>query len=188
MRLQEYARTPQQRKASGQQPGLLLVGVDVRQAKHHACIGTQLGITCRKRVLTHRRAGCRRFEQTLRDHLVNNRCRRLLIAMEPSGISWQGRYDRLRRCGDDVCLVRGQAVHTNRKTRQEGTRKTDENDAYSGLDVLRQGTCFLPVERDAALQAASRLMPRHMAWKKRVSPLRHQLRAALPRTCPELPP
>ena len=41
MSLKEYARPPQKRKAYVQQPGLLLVGVDVRQANHHACIGTQ---------------------------------------------------------------------------------------------------------------------------------------------------
>jgi transposase len=43
-------------------------------------------MSCRKREFTHTRAGFRRFEQTLKDHLVKNRCQRLLIAMEPSGI------------------------------------------------------------------------------------------------------
>jgi transposase len=160
----------------------------VSQAKHHACIGTQLGITCRKLVLTHSREGFRRFEQTLRDHLVKNSCRRLLIAMEPSGISWQGLYDRVRSCGYDVCLVSCQAVHNNRKTMQEATSKTDEKDAYSVLDLLRQGKFFLPVARDAELQAAYRLMHRHMALKKRVSQLRNQLRAAIHLTFPELNP
>ena len=90
MSLKEYARPPQKRKAYVQQPGLLLVGVDVSQAKHNACIGTQIGITCRKLAFTHSREGFRRFAQTRRDHLVKNSCRRLLIAMAPSGISWQG--------------------------------------------------------------------------------------------------
>ena len=108
--------------------------------------------------------------------------------MEPSGIYWQGLYDRLRSCGDDVCLVSCQAVHNNRKTMQETTSKTDEKDAYSVLDLLRQGKFFLPVERDAALQAAYRLMHRHMALKKRVSQLRNQLRAAIHLTFPELNP
>jgi hypothetical protein len=105
--------------------------------------------------------------------------------MEPSGLSWQGLYDRRRRCGYDVCLVSCQAVHNNRKTMQEVTSKTDEKDADSVLDLLRQGKFFLPVERDAALQAAARLMPRHMAWKKRVSHLRNQLRAAILLTVPQ---
>jgi transposase len=188
MSLKEYARNPQQRKAYVQQPGLLLVGVDVSQAKHNACIGTQTGITCRKLVFTHRREGFQRFEQTLRDHLVKTSCRRLLIAMEPSGIYWQGLYDRLRSCGYDVCLVSCQAVRNNRKTMQEGTSKTDEKDAYSVLDLLRQGKFFLPVERDAALQAAYRLMHRYMALKKRGSQLRNQLRAAIHLTFPELNP
>jgi transposase len=188
MRLKEYARPPQQRKASGQQPGLLLVGIAVSQAKHNACIGTQIGITCRKLVFPHSREGFRRFEQPLRDPLVKNSCRRLLSAMEPSGISWPGLYDRLRSCGYDVCLVSCQAVHNTRKTMQEATSNTEAKDAYSVLDWLRQGKFFLPVERDAALQAASRLMHRHIALKKRVSPLRHQLRAAIHLTFPALNP
>lgn len=188
MRLKEYARTPQKRKAYVQQPGLLLVGVDVSQAKHSACLGTQTGITCRKLAFTHSREGFQRFEQTLRDCLVKNNCRRLLIAMEPSGIYWQGLYDRLQSCGYDVCRVSCQAVRNNRKTMQEATSKTDEKDAYSILDLLRQGKFFLPVARDAALQAAYRLMHRSMALKKRVGQLRNHLRAAMHLTFPELNP
>ena len=86
MSLKEYARIPEKRKAYVQQPGRLLVGVDVSQAKHSACIGTQTGITCRKLEFTHSREGFQRFEQTLRDGLVKNSCRRLLIAMAPSGV------------------------------------------------------------------------------------------------------
>jgi transposase len=71
---------------------------------------------------------------------------------------------------------------------QETLSKTDEKDAYSVLDLLRQGQFFLPVERDAELQAAYRLMHRHMALKKRVSQLRNQLRAAIHLTFPELNP
>ena len=71
---------------------------------------------------------------------------------------------------------------------QEATSKTDEKDAYSILDLLRQGKFFLPVARDAELQAAYRLMHRSMALKKRVSQLRNQLRAAMHLTFPELNP
>jgi transposase len=188
MRLKEYGRNPKTRKEYVQQPGLLLVGVDVSQAKHSACIGTQTGIHCRKLEFPHRREGFQRFEQTLREHLVKNHCRRLLLAMEPSGIYWQGLYERLRSCGYDVCLVSCQAVHNNRKTMSETTSKTDEKDAYSVLDLLRQGKFFLPVERDAELKAAYRLMHRSMALKKRVSQLCNQLRAAIHLTFPELNP
>ena len=188
MRLKASARNPQKRKAYVQQPGLWLVGVDVRQAKQHACIGTQTGITCRKLALTPSREGFRLFAQTLRNPLVKNSCRHLLSAMEPSGLSWQGLYDRLRSCGYDVCLVSGQAVRHNRQTRQEATRKTDAKDAYSVLDWRRPGQCFLPVARDAALQAASRLLHRSRALNKRRSPLRHQLRAAIPLTFPAFNP
>jgi transposase len=188
MRLTEYARHPQKRKAYGQEPGLWLVGVDVSQAQHHACIGTQTGITYRKLALTPSREGCRLFAQTLRNHLVNNSCRHLLSAMAPSGLSGQGLSDRLRSCGYDVCLVSCQAVRHNRKTMQEATRKTDATAAYRVLDWLRQGKLFLPVARDAALQAAYRLMHRSMAWNKRSRPLRHPRRAAIPLTFPAFHP
>jgi transposase len=84
--------------------------------------------------------------------------------------------------------VHCQAVRNNRKTMQDGTSKTDEKDAYSVFDLLRQGKFFLPVDRDPVLQAAYRVMHRHMALKKRVSQLRNQLRAAIHLTFPELNP
>jgi transposase len=188
MRLTEYGRNPNKRKAYVHQPHLLLVGVDVSKAKHNACLGTQTTMSCRKLEFTHTREGFRRFEQTLKDHLVKNRCQRLLIAMEPSGIYWQALYERLNSCGYGVCLVHCQAVCNNRKTMQDGTSKTDEKDAYSVFDLLRQGKFFLPVERDPELQAAYRVMRRHMALKKRVSQLRNQLRAAIHLAFPELNP
>ena len=188
MRLKEYGRNPKTRKVYIQQPGLLIVGVDVSKAKHSACIGTQTDVSCRKLNFTHSREGFKLFEQTLRDQLVKNSCRRPLIAMEPSGIYWQGLYERLRSCGYDVCLVNCQAVRNNRKTMPETISKTDEKDAYSILDLLRQGKFFLPVERDAELKAAYRLMRRSMALKKRVGQLRNQLRAAIHLAFPELNP
>jgi transposase len=188
MRLTEYGRTPQKRKAYVQQSDLLLVGVDVSKAKHSACIGTQTGISCRKLEFTHTREGFQRFEHTLRHHLDKNNCRRVLIAMEPSGIYWQALYERLKDSGYGVCLVHCQAVRNNRKTMPDGTRKTDEKDAYSIFDLLQQGKFFVPVARDAELQAAYRLMQRHMALKKRVGQLRNQLRAAIHLAFPELNP
>ena len=50
-----------------------------------------------------------------------------------------------------------QAVRNNRKTMQDGTSKTDEKDAASVFDLLRQGKFFLPVTRDPELKAAYRL-------------------------------
>jgi transposase len=186
MRLPEYGRKPHTRKAYVQQPDLLMVGVDVSKAKHNACLGTQIGIGRRKLEFTHTREGIERFEQILKQQLVKNACRHVLIAMEPSGIYWQALYDRLQGCGYGVCLVHCQAVRNNRKTMQEGTSKTDEKDAYSVFDLLRQGKFFLPVERDPELKAAYRLMQRSMALKKRISQLRNQLRAAIHLAFPEL--
>jgi transposase len=188
MRLKEYGRNPQKRKAYVQQPDLLLVGVDVSKAKHSACIGPQTAMNCRKLEFTHTREGFRRLEQTLKDQLGHNQCRRLLLAMEPSGSYWHALYARLKSCGYGVCLVHCQAVRHNRKTMPEGTSKTDEKDADSVFDVLLQGTFFLPVERDPERRAAYRLRPRHMALKKRVSQLRNQLRAAIHLAFPALNP
>jgi len=92
-------------------------------------------MSCRKFAFPHTREGCRRFEQTLKAHLDKNRRQRLLIAMEPSGISWQALYERLNSCGYAVCLVHCQAVRHNRQTMPEGTRKTDEKDAARVCDL-----------------------------------------------------
>ena len=188
MRLTQYGRNPNQRKAYVHQPDLLLVGVDVRKATPSACLGTQTTISCRTLAFPPTRAGCRRFAQPLRVPMVKNGRQHILIAMEPSGLSWQALYARLNSCGYEVCLVHCQAVRTKRKTMQDGTRKTDEKEAASVVDLRRQGQCCLPVARAPALRAASRLMPRPLALKKRGSPLRTPLRAALHRAFPELPP
>jgi transposase len=145
-------------------------------------------MSCRKLEFTPTREGFGRFEQPLRGHMVKNGRRRILIAMEPSGIYWQALYARRKSCDYEVCLVHCQAVRNNRKTMQDGTSKTDEKDAASIFDLLRQGKFFLPVARDPELKAAYRLMQRHMALKKRVSPLRNQLRAAIHLAFPALTP
>jgi transposase len=188
MRLKEYGRNANKRKEYVHQPDLLLVGVDVSKAQHHACMGTQTTMSCRKLAFTHTREGCKRFEQTLRVHMVKTGRQRSLVAMEPSGIYWQALYERLKSCDYEVCLVHCQAVRNNRKTMPDGTSKTDEKAAASVFDFLRQGKFFLPVDRDPALKAAYRLMQRHMALKKRVSHLRNQLRAAIHLAFPALNP
>jgi hypothetical protein len=108
--------------------------------------------------------------------------------MEPAGLSWQALYARLQSWGSEGSLGPCHAVRTHRQTRQDGTSKTDAKDAYSLFDLLRPGTGFLPGARAPALPAASRLLPRSMAWNKRLSPLRHQRRAARPLALPALTP
>ena len=151
MRLKEYGRNAKKRKEYVHQPNLLLVGVDVSKAKHSACMGTQTTMSCRKLEFTHTREGFKRFEQTLRGHMVKNGRQCILIAMEPSGIYWQALYERLKSYDYAVCLVHCQAVRNNRKTMPDGTSKTDEKDAASIFDLLRQGKFFLPVARDPEL-------------------------------------
>lgn len=186
MRLKDYARNPKKRKDYVQEPGLLMVGIDVSKAKHDACIGTQAGILCRRFEFAHSREGFRLFEATLRKKIFRHECKRVLIAMEPSGIYWYALFERLKSCGYGVCLVNCRAVKNNRRTLQGGESKTDEKDAHSVFDLLQQGKFFLPVERDPELKAAYRLMRRHMAMKKRVSRLRNQLRSAIHLAFPEL--
>jgi Transposase len=188
MRLTAYGRNPTKRKESVHQPDRLLVGVDVSKAKHHACLGTQTTLSCRKLAFAHTREGFRRFAPTRKDHRVTNRGQRLLSALEPSGISWQALDERRNRWGSGVCLVHCQAVCNHRNTMQDGTRKTDEKAAYRVCDLLRPGQCLRPVARDPALQAASRMMRRHLARNNRVRQRRNPLRAAIPLAFPELHP
>ena len=186
MRLHEYGRNPDQRKASVNHPDLLLVGVAVSQATPHACMGTPTTMRCRKLAFTHTRDGFSRFEQARQAHLGTNGRQRSLMAMAPSGLDWQALYARLKSWGYEVGLVPCQAVRHTRKTMQDGPSQTADKEAYSVFDLLRQGQCCLPVARDSALPVASRLRQRAMAWKKRVSQLRHHLQAALHLALPEL--
>jgi transposase len=188
MRLKDYARNPRKRKEYVQQPGLLLIGVDISKAKHDACIGTRNGIITRKLTFAHCREGFQMFEKAIRKNIFKAKCRRVLIGMEPSGIYWYALYERLKSCGYGVCLVNCQAVSNNRKTMSDGRDKTDEKDAYSIFDLLTQGKFLLPVQRDSELMAAYRMMQRHMALKKRISRLRNQLRQAIHLAFPELNP
>jgi transposase len=126
------------------------------------------------------------FETVLHRERAKNTCCRVLMAMEPSGLSWLALYARLTGCGYEVCLVNCQAVCHNRKTMQEGTSKTEAKAADSVFDLLPQGKFLLPVARDPELKAAYRLRQRHLALKKRVRQRRHQLRAALHLAFPEL--
>ncbi len=90
MRLQDYARNPTRRKAYVQQPALLLVGLDVSKTTHDACLGTHEGIGYRKRTCMHSREGFRMFESVVIQQMANHQSRRVLRAMEPSGIYWHG--------------------------------------------------------------------------------------------------
>jgi transposase len=182
MRLKDYGRNHQKRKLYIQQTDLLLVGVDISKAKHDACFGE----TNHTISFKNNREGFQRFEQTLRKNIAKTKSRKVLIAMEPSGLYWYSLYNRLKKCGYGVCLVNCQAVKNNRQTMQGGISKTDKKDAGSILDLLQQGKFFLPVERDHELTAAYKLMRRHMAVKKRVGQIRNQLRGALHLTFPEL--
>jgi hypothetical protein len=149
MRLQEYGRNANKRKAYVHQPDLLLVGVAVSTAKHRACMGTQTTMSCRKLAFTHTREGFGRFEQTLRGHMVKNGRRRLLLAMEPSGISWQARYERLKSCDYAVCLVHCHAGRNHRPTMPDGPSKTAEKmpPVSSTYCARASSFCLLPVIR-----------------------------------------
>ncbi len=48
MRFKDYARNRKKRKEYVQQPGLLMIGVDVSKAKNNAYLWTKAGVICRK--------------------------------------------------------------------------------------------------------------------------------------------
>lgn len=182
MRIKDSGRNHQKRKLYVQQSDLLLVGVDVSKAKHDAYFGK----TNHTISFANNRKGFQSFEETLRTNIAKTKSRKVLIAMEPSGLYWYSLYDRLKKCGYGVCLVNCLAVKNNRRTMPDGISKTDPKDAHSIFDLLQQGKFFLPVERDHELAAAYRIMRRHMTMKKRISQLRNQLRGALHLSFPEL--
>jgi len=188
MRLPEYGREPPKRKEYGHQPDLLLVGGAGRKATHHACLGTQPIIRCRKLALPPTREGCQRLAQTLRHPLVKTRGQRLLSAMAPAGISGHALYARFQGYGYAVWLVHCPAVRNNRKTMQEGTSTTAATDAYSVFAWLRHGQVLLPGARAPELKAAYRLRPRPMALKQRRSPLRQALPQPTALRCLQTPP
>lgn len=185
MRLKDYCRNHKKRKEYIDQSGLLLIGVDVSKAKHDACIGT-LGSVKSRIGFTNSIDGFKRFEDAIRKNIFKHKCKRVLVAMEPSGLYWYSLYNRLKSCGYGVCLVDCKAVKNNRRTIQGGISKTDKKDAYSIFDLLQQAKFFLPVERDDELNSAYRMMRRHMGLKKRVSQIRNQLRGAIHLAFPEL--
>ena len=110
MRLKDYGRNPQKHKEYVQQTGLLLIGIDVSKAKHDACIGTKRGVIQGKLTFVHCREGLQLFEKIIRKTMFKYKSKRVLIAMEPSGIYWYALYERLKSCGYGVCLVNCQAV------------------------------------------------------------------------------
>ncbi len=60
MRLKDYARNHKKRKQYIQQPGLLMVGVDVSKAKNDAYMWTKADIICRRLGSTNTREGFNR--------------------------------------------------------------------------------------------------------------------------------
>jgi transposase len=186
MRFKDYGRNPKLRKVYVQSEGLLLVGVDIGKASHTACFGTNQKVISAKFEFHHNRAGFTAFEKRIRSLRFKSKSKRVLVGMEPSGLYWYALYERLKQCGFNVCLVNCLAVKNNRRTMPDGTSKTDPKDAHSIFDLLVQGKFFLPVERDSELNAAYRMMRRHMALKKRIARLRNQLRGTIHLSFPEL--
>lgn len=186
MRFKDYGRNPKLRKVFVESERLLIVGVDIGKASHTACLGTRHKVLIRKFNFAHSRAGFSAFEKRIRSLRFKSKSKRVLVGMEPSGLYWYALYDRLKQCGFNVCLVNCLAVKNNRRTMPNGSSKTDPKDAHSVYDLLGQGKFFLPVERDSELNAAYRMMRRHMALKKRVARLRNQLRGIIHLSFPEL--
>jgi hypothetical protein len=76
--LKDYARNHKKRKEYVQQPGLLMVGVDLRKVKHSAYMGTKKGISCRRLGFTHTQEGFKRFENVLRESMFKTRAEEMM--------------------------------------------------------------------------------------------------------------
>ena len=72
MRLKNYGRNHKKRKEYIKQSGLLLVGVDVSNAKHDSCIGSLEGVRCRIG-FRNARDGFKRFEDAIRKNMFRNK-------------------------------------------------------------------------------------------------------------------
>ena len=176
MRLKDCGRNFNLRKVYLQTPGLLMIGIDIGKSCHAACFGTQNGVLAKQFEFANSKDGFKNFERIIRTLRFKAKCQRVLIGMEPLELYWYGLYERLKAGGFSLCLVNCLALKNNRRTTVSIISKTDPKDTHSVFDLLMQAKFFLPVERDAELAAAYRLMRRYMAVNKRISRLRNQIR------------
>ena len=84
-----------------------------------------------------------------------------------------------------VCCVDPKAVKNNRKTLRGNQSKTDVKDAYSVVDLLLQGKFFFPVERDADMEMAHRLMKRYETCRVQTYRIQNRLRETVYMAFPE---
>jgi transposase len=110
----------------------------------------------------------------------------VVVGMEPTGPYWKPLFAQLKGRGYPLVLVHSKAVKHNRKTMAGNDGKTDSLDTLCIWDLLRQGKSFVPVEREAKLEAAYRMMHHYEDSCKRSGQIRNQLRAVLAVAFPEL--
>ncbi len=165
---------------------ILWVGVDISKRKHSACMGTRDRVFCRHVRFTNTRDGLEHFVAAIRRVQRESQASVVIIGMEPTSVYWKPLNAQLRRLGYATVLADAKAVKHNRQTLGGNASKSDKKDAFAIYDLLRQGKCLLPVEREPALESAHRLMQHYEDSRHRSGQIRNQLRASLSLVFPEL--
>jgi transposase len=165
---------------------ILWVAVDVSKRQHEACFGKSDRVFRQRFVFSNHREGLRRFEETIARERMRGGIDLVVIGMEPTGPYWKPLFAQLKEHGYAAVLVHSKAVKHNRKTMGGNDGKTDRLDTLCIWDLLRQGKCFAPIQREEKLEAAYRMMHHYEDSCKRSGQIRNQLRSILALVFPEL--
>ena len=181
-----FTRIGMDEQAGIERSRILLVAVDISKSKHEACLGNSERVLRRRLIFSNTREGLQQLEATIVQQQMRSEAELAVIGMEPTGPYWKPLFAQLKQRGYPVVLVHSKAVKHNRKTMAGNDGKTDSLDTLCIWDLLRQGKCFAPIEREEKLEAAYRLMHHYEDSCKRATQIRNQLRAVLALVFPEL--
>ena len=127
---------------------ILWVAVDVSKSQHEACFGRTDRVLRRRLAFSNHREGFRRLKEAIVRERKRSGMDFVLIGMEPTGSYWKPLFAHLKERGYAVVLVHSKAVKHNRKTMGGNDGKTDRLDTLCIWDLLRQGKCFAPIQRE----------------------------------------
>ena len=165
---------------------VLWVAVDIGKRKHEACLGRTDRVLRRRLVFSNTSEGFLRLEESIAQTRTRSRIDLVVVGMEPTGPYWKPLFAQLKARGYPVVLVHSKAVKHNRKTMAGNDGKTDSLDSLCIWDLLRQGKCFAPIEREEKFESAYRMMQHYEDSCRRSGQIRNQLRAVLAIVFPEL--
>lgn len=165
---------------------VLWVAVDIGKRKHEACLGSSERVLRRRLVFSNTREGLQQLEAAIVQQRMRSGMDLVVVGMEPTGPYWRPLFAQLKGRGYPLVLVHSKAVKHNRKTMAGNDGKTDSLDTLCIRDLLRQGKCFAPIEREEKREGAYRMMHHYEDSCKRSGQIRNQLRAVLAVVFPEL--